>query len=90
LTRELLATGYIHSCHDFCRVAAHLQAGRSRDQILAMEELGSLARGRCLAGGEIMRAAGYLQRLTAFQQSGPVLSEPIARCSYPELSHQLL
>lgn len=40
LARDLLATGYIHSCHDFCRVAAYLQAGRSRDQILAMEELG--------------------------------------------------
>jgi len=41
LAHELLAAGHIHSCHDFCRVAAHLQAGRSRDLILAMEELES-------------------------------------------------
>jgi hypothetical protein len=39
LARELTAAGHIHSCHDFCRVAAHLQAGRSGELILAMEEL---------------------------------------------------
>lgn len=39
LARDLLATGYIHSCHDYCRVAAYLQAGRTRDQILALDEL---------------------------------------------------
>jgi CheY-like chemotaxis protein len=39
LVQDLLATGYIHSCHDFCRVAAFLQCGLNGDVILVMEEL---------------------------------------------------
>jgi hypothetical protein len=39
LVHQLLKTGYIHSCNDFCRVATFLQGGRGGDMILVMEEL---------------------------------------------------
>jgi hypothetical protein len=39
LASELLSTGFIHCCHDYCRVACHLQCGQSRDVILALAEL---------------------------------------------------
>jgi hypothetical protein len=39
LARELLNTGYICSCDDFCEVATFLQCCHSRDSILAMIEL---------------------------------------------------
>jgi hypothetical protein len=39
LVRELLATGYIHCCDDFCRIASFLQCGRDGEVVLVMEEL---------------------------------------------------
>jgi hypothetical protein len=39
LVRELLATGYIKSCLDYCQIAAFLECDCDRDQILAMTEL---------------------------------------------------
>ena len=39
LVHQLLETGYIHSCDDFCRVATFLQGGRAWDIIFVMEEL---------------------------------------------------
>jgi hypothetical protein len=39
LVQELLVTGHIRSCDDFCTVATFLQCGRDRDVVLVMEEL---------------------------------------------------
>ena len=39
LALQLLATGYVNSCGDYCRVATFLQCNNDKGHILAMPEL---------------------------------------------------